>query len=405
MEIKVVTEDYRTCIEELEQKGFVKYVDNGENGLGGNVFTTTLTKNNLAVTVIHIVKIRLTYIVSETVEALSERLFYNKNYVAENIAGARTTLHMRETYRPGSSYVLQLKNQHFVMCDGGYLEEAPHLIAYLESLVPKGTKPVIEGWFITHPHHDHMEMFQTIANDTSLAERIYVDGIYMDMYDDAFAEKMNITSMFDAMRDAAAVLKSTDGEITKIYRPHAGQRYYFSDITVDVMQTMVQVPRENWNGWRKNLNEMSAWYMFNIEGQKYLNAGDADLGAMRAIMSTYDKEYLDMDIMVVQHHGINVHKEFTDFIKVKTLLYPYLGIDGVFAEGQDWPGSWQASVYRNEYLHSKVEECLSYGDGTKVLTFPYEVGTAVSLPLREDHFEFTGEAKERRINYKRGGVR
>lgn len=405
MEIKVVTEDYHICIEELEKDGFVKYVDNGEYGLNGNVFTTTLVKDNLSVTVIHQVKTRLTYIVYEAVEALSERLFYNENYVAENIAGARTTLHMRETYRPCSSYVLQLKNQHFVLCDGGYLEEASDLIAYLECLVPEGTKPVVEGWFITHPHHDHMEMFQTIADEPALAERIYVEGIYMDIYDDAFAEKMNITSMFDAMRGATAVLKTTNGEETKIYRPHAGQRYYFSDISVDVLQTMVQMPREKWTGWRKNLNEMSAWYMFNIEGQKYLNAGDADLGAMREIMQTYDQEYFDMDVMVVQHHGINVHKEFTDYIKVKTLLYPYWGIDGVFAEGQDWPGSWQASVYRNEYLHSTVEECLSFGDGTKVLTFPYKVGEAVSLPLREDQFEFTGEAKERRINYKRGGVR
>ena len=110
MDIKVVSEDYRTCIEELEQKGFEKYVDNGENGLNGNVFTTTLVKNNLSVTVIHYVKTRLTYIVTEVVEALSERLLYSERYVADHVAGARTTLHMRETYRPCSSYVLQLKN-------------------------------------------------------------------------------------------------------------------------------------------------------------------------------------------------------------------------------------------------------------------------------------------------------
>ena len=200
MEIKVVTEAYHTCVEELEHEGYIKYVDNGEDGLNGNVFSTTLAKDNMSVTVIHQVKNRLTYIVYEAVGALSERLLYKEDYVKENIPGAKTTLHMRETYRPCSSYVLQLKNQHFVMCDGGYLEEASRVIEYLESLVPKGTKPVVEGWFITHPHHDHMEMFRTIADDPALAERIYVEGIYMDMYDDAFAEHMNVTSMFDAMK-------------------------------------------------------------------------------------------------------------------------------------------------------------------------------------------------------------
>lgn len=405
MDIKVVTEDYRTCIDELKKKGFGKYVDNGENGLNGNVFTSTYVRDNQAVTVIHQVKNRLTYIVTDVVEALSGRLFYSEDYIAGNVAGAKTTLHMRETYRACSSYVIQLKNKHFLICDGGYLEEASYLIEYLEQLSPDGEKPIVEGWFVTHPHHDHMELFQTIANDSSLAERIYVEGIYMDMYDDEFAEKMNVKNLFDATRNAANVLKTPSGETTKIYRPQAGQRYYFSDITVDVMQTMVQMPREKWTGWRKNLNEMSAWYMFTIEGQKYLNAGDADIGAMREIMNTYDQEYLELDLMTVHHHGINVHKEFIDFIKVKTLLYPYLGIDGVYKEGQDWPGSWQASVYRNEYFHTKVKECLSFGDGTKILTFPYQVGTAESLLPLEQYHEITGPEKERRIDYKRGGAR
>lgn len=140
--------------------------------------------------------------------------------------------------------------------------------------------------------------------------------------------------MIDAVKHAATILRTTKGNPTEIYRPHAGQRYYFGDITVDVMQTMVQVPREKWHRWKKNLNEHSTWYMFTIEGQKFLNSGDADLGAMQGVMSIYDREFLDMEIMAVQHHGINVYQEFTDFIKVKTLLYPYYGIYGVFKEGE-----------------------------------------------------------------------
>lgn len=393
MEVKIVETDYRSCIKELEQNGFKKYVDNGETGLNGNVFTTTLQKGDLVVTVIHYVKTRLTYIVTENAVALSERLFYDESYIKDNKADAKTTLHMLETYRPGSSFVIQMKNGHFLVCDGGYLEELPHFIKYLEGLTPKGEKPVIEGWFITHPHHDHVELFRSFEADASYAERIIVEGIYMDIYDDELTEYVGAGPLFDAVDTAAKMLK------TNIYRPHAGQRYYFSDITIDIMQTMTQVPREKWFGWKKNMNELSTWYMFTIDGQKFLNAGDADFGAMQEVMKTFDREYLEMDMMAVHHHGINVHKEFTDFIKVKTLLYPYFGIDGVFQEGQDWPGSWQASVYRNEYLHTTVEECLSYGDGTKVLTFPYKVGTFLSLPLRGERVEFTGINKERRIQY------
>ena len=393
MNVKVVTGNYQDCLDELKKDGFEHYVDNGENGLNGNVFTTTLVKENQTATVIYEEKKNITYVVEEENATLSEHLFFKKEYIAENKEGAQTTLHMLETYRPGSSFVIQLKNQHFIICDGGYLEELPYLISYLESLVPKGVKPVVEAWMITHPHHDHVELFKSFENDESYADRICVEGIYLDVYSDEMQEYVSAGPLIDAVETAAKILR------TKIYRPHAGQRYYFSDITVDIMQTMVQVPREKWFGWKKNMNEMSTWFMFTIEGQKFLNAGDADLGSMKEIMETYDKEYLEMELMSVHHHGVNVHKEFTDFIKVKTLLYSYYGIYGAFKEGQEWPGSWQASVYRNEYLHSTVEESMSYGDGTKVLTFPYKVGAFVSLPRREERFEFTGTAKERRIEY------
>lgn len=400
MEVQVVTGDYQPEIERLQDIGYTKHSDNGETGLNNNVFTTTLTKDNQVATVIHMANTKITYIVFENDVAVSERMIYSEEYVAGNEADAKTTLHMLETYRPGSSFVIQLKNKHFVICDGGHVEELSHLLSYLEDLSPNRQKPIIEGWFMTHPHRDHVDILRGFVENPDYADRIFVDGIYMDLYDDELLEHVGVGPVLEVVDMAVKMLKTSEGKATRIYRPHAGQRYYFSDITVDVMQTMVQVPRNKWYRWKQNLNEMSAWYMFTIEGQKYLNPGDADLGAMQEIMSTYDREYLDMDIMAVHHHGVNVHNEFTDYIKVKTLLYPYYGIDGAFKEGMDWPGAWQASVYRNEYLHNMVEESLSYGDGTKVLSFPYEVGTAISLPLRGERYEFTGINKERRIEYK-----
>lgn len=402
MEVQVITGDDRPEIEKLEQSGYVKCYENGKTGLNNNVFTTILTKDNQVATVIYMANTQITYIVFEQDAALSERLFYKEEYLRDNEADAKTTLHMLETYRPGSSFVIQLKNKHFIICDGGHVEELPYLIDYLESLTPQGRKPVIEGWFITHPHRDHLGCLLGFLDNEDYEKRIFVDGIYMDIYDDDLSEHAGTGSLFEAINVVTEKLATSEGKLTRIYRPHAGQRYYFSDITVDIMQSMVQVPREKWYRWyrwKQNVNETSAWYMFTIDGQKYLNAGDADFGAMQEIMCTYDQEYLDMNIMAVQHHGVNVHNGFTDYIKVKTLLYPYYGIDGVFKEGQDWPGSWQASVYRNQYLHNRAEESLSYGDGTKVLVFPYKVGTAISLPRREERYEFTGTDKERRIEY------
>ena len=399
MEVKIVTDSYQSCIRDLEKNGFQKYVDNGEKGLNNNVFTTTLQKENQVVTVIHMAKQKLTYMVFEHDVALSKRLFNDDMYAVEHKEGAKETLHMLESYYIGNSFVLQLKNGHFILCDGGSKIELPYLISYLESLTPEGERPVVEAWFITHPHWDHAGVFLPFEEDASYADRVYVEGIYVEPFDDELLEQFPCGYLFAGIEKAASMLTNLDGTPTQIYHPHAGERYYFDDITVEVMLTRLQVPKEKWFRYKGNMNEVSVWYMFHIDGQKYLNAGDADLGAMKEVMEIYDKEYLEMDIMAVQHHGINVHNEFTDFIKVKTLLYPYLGIYGVYKEGLDWPGAWQASVYRNEYLQNKAQESMSYGDGTKILTFPYQTGTAISLPTRGERAELTGIDIERKIQY------
>lgn len=77
---------------------------------------------------------------------------YKDEYVKDNIAGAKTTLHMVELSDYGNSFVVQLKNGHFILNDGARLEDLEPLITYLEELPPKGEKPVIEAWMVSHPH-------------------------------------------------------------------------------------------------------------------------------------------------------------------------------------------------------------------------------------------------------------
>lgn len=383
--------DYKNYLGLLEQEGYKKHVDNGEEGLEGSVLTSVYTKDDLTVTVMHMKKLEKTYVAAEKIE-LSEHLFYSEEYIADNKAGAKTSLHMLELQFSGNCFILQLKNGHFIVMDGGNTQDAEYLLNYLESLTPKGEKPVVEGWFISHNHIDHIGIFKEFVSKPGYLDRILVNGIYMDVVSSSVATEAGDNAMAGlimSIRTATKDLKTSTGESTPVYRPHAGQTYYFNDIKIDVMQTMLQVPSENYyHGWTGNYNEKSVWLMCHIDGQKFLHAGDADFGAMKTIMATYNKECFEMDIMAVQHHGINVHNDFSDFIKVKTLLYPYFTTLGHFKADASWGGSFQVSVDRNEYLHEYVEEALSYGDGGKVLTFPYTVGKYKNVPLRPDRVKF-----------------
>ncbi|MBQ9392700.1 MAG: hypothetical protein IJU18_01740, partial [Oscillospiraceae bacterium] len=61
---------------------------------------------------------------------------------------------------------------------------------------------------------------------------------------------------------------------------------------------------------------------------------------------------------------------------------------GMYRSGETWGGAFQASEDRNAYLQTKVTDWLHYGDGGKILTFPYAVGSSQNIPARPDTTTF-----------------
>ena len=364
----------------LEEEGFTKYVDNGETGLDGAVYTATYTKDDLVLTVTHMTKLEKTYLTAAQGLPLSEHLLYQEAYTAGNQEGAKTSLHMLEMYDNGNSFVIQLKDGHFIVNDGGLAKDLPYLLDYLESLTSEGEKPVIEAWIISHAHGDHVGAFNELIKNSDNMERIIVEGIYFNEPSSTLCERLDssVVSQIRYMPMVARNLKTTKGTAPEIYRVQTGQRYYFNDITMDILHTQEQMVYGSYSG---DYNDSSTWCMFTIEGQKFLHAGDAEFGSVDVVMNTYDKEYFDLDVFAVFHHGINVYDYFTDFCTLKTVLYTNYRCGSYYGTGT------HAHEEENAHLIAASAESLAHGDGTKVLTFPYEVGTAKSLPAREWKYE------------------
>ena len=157
VELKGTTlEDYESYLATLENSGFTKYVDNGPDGLDKSVWNTIYIKDELVMTVMHIAKRNRTYISAGRDTPLSKHLFYQDKYVAGNRKNAKTTLHMSELHTYGDSFIIQLKNGNYILDDGGMPADVLYLLDYLEELTPEGQKPIIEGWFISHGHGDHL---------------------------------------------------------------------------------------------------------------------------------------------------------------------------------------------------------------------------------------------------------
>ena len=374
-------EDYRNYLNSLEKAGFKKHSDNGEDAMDGYAMTASYTKDGLTVTVSHAINLEKTYISAVKNMSLSEHLIYKDEYVKGVSEDAKTTLHMLQLNNNGASFVIQLKNGHFIIHDGGRTYDAPYLLDYLESLTPDGEKPVVEAWFISHAHGDHHGALMSIIDKKEWYSRIYVDGIYFMEPTKDFIE----TTTYDAYTDmwtlarSYVLFESSDGGQCKYYRPQFGQRYYFCDMYIDVCLTPEQFPLEAY--YSGDFNETSIWLMHHIEGQRTLIVGDTSYTGMNQSMSMFDESYLDVDVYAVSHHGINVYDYFTDFMTVKTALYPNWRVGSLWQDT-----STRTNLTRiedNKHLVESVAEAYSHENGTVVLSFPYKVGEAKILGQTE----------------------
>lgn len=362
-------EDYEAQLKKAEEYGFVKYADNGA-GLDQAVFCCTYVKDYFVLTICYYSYSKQISIAFYEDMPVSGHLIYQDCYVSENKEGARTKLHMLELHRMGNSLVFQLKNGHFLISDGGEYADMPYLLDYLESLTPKGEKPVIEAWIISHAHGDHCGALNALFDDSKCRERIRVEGIYFSEPSARITNKCDWSGeiLIARMKRIACFLRTCAGEPTPLYRPQTGQRYYFCDVTMDILFAQEQIPLEK---YKKDLNTSSTVCLFTVEGQKLFFSGDIHEEGLDFIMENYSREYLNVDILTLNHHGFNTYPKFTDYVSVKTLLLMLQKQLPI------------RKIRETKQFMAKTEESLAWGDGTKIFTFPYKSGSYECLPCRE----------------------
>ena len=213
-------ENYQAYLLTLEEHGFKKHVDNGEGLDNGAVLTATyINDEELVVTVTHIKNIEKTYVSINPDMELSPNLFYDVSYVADNKEGAETTLSLLEQFEVGNSFVIQLKNRHFIVSDGGVAEMLPYLLDYLEGLVPEGEKPIVDAWFFTHPHGDHMGIMNAFSEKSEYADRVCVEAIYYNMP----GANANAKAMVGGRQAGLDYLKAHKSELGSLYNGYVSQ--------------------------------------------------------------------------------------------------------------------------------------------------------------------------------------
>ena len=359
--------EYDAYITLLEKEGFTLYADSGEHGIHDNVYYAALQKDEMTLSVIYRARQSKLYVIAGEKENLSPHLIDSDAYragIKEGVSSSLTLLDQAKCQALGM--IFQLRNGHFLVIDGGNKgdDDAENLIKHLKALTPEGEKPVIEGWFLTHAHGDHGGVMQQFSDKQSLCDQVICNGIYYNTPNTDWQVKdPSVSSIYPAVELLTFMLQDENGEHPKIYRTIMGQRYYFCDITIEILTSTEFTPYANST---TDLNETSTVFIINVDGQKVFVQGDAETGAQHSVMNSFDRDYLTLDIYQVAHHGYNTLTEFVDYAAyIKTVIDPSRVLMDSVAE----PGA-------QPYLMEHSEEFYYQGRdrGTIRMTFPYQVG-------------------------------
>ena len=203
----------------------------------------------------------------------------------------------------GLCYIFKLANGNAIVIDGGYYydECAANVygaLAKLDVAKNENGQYIIEAWIFTHGHGDHNGVFNNFAP-------LYADKV----------DVLNFLYQFSANEDIGAVGGGKAGEEAfhelckeaypeaNFINPHVGLKYYFSNVTIDMLYT----PDVHWDTADNKItyyNDSSLIFDVLGGGTGFLCMGDAGEIAATRSWQLFEARAYQSGILQIAHHGM-----------------------------------------------------------------------------------------------------
>ena len=345
----------------LSYLGSNGYTCHATNDINGECCQATYYNDDYTVNVVYYNATGETFVTAEQRGTLSElqiapkyqTVSYETKYISPRLA------------QFGECDIFTLANGHFIIIDSAQPSNAELLIETLEEYAD-GETPVVDAWFFTHAHVDHIGACMEIGSNPDLVERVIVNGFYYSWPVDAgFRKESDYVDFMESMAKFYPDLdnfRDEDGDVTQRYKLHAGMAFYIQEITVDILMTQDQVMPSDYTG---GFNDSSTAYKLTIHSKHgsettFLILGDAHNGVCNRLMAKYSYDVLHPEFFTSLHHGGNDCTSFFQFIAPDYLIYTNGGTKS--STGYKW-------------LH---DNCLGY------------VTNGIEIAIRDDYdYDFT----------------
>ena len=336
--------EFDNYLQTLLDAGFMEYAT---NQIGENKFATLKNK--------------------ETVVTLSYRQYYNElkvvaqplgdlyprekdnKYKSKNIQSLFTGIKGENNIAySGMGIVIRLDDGSFIIIDGGAGDkdsvDSNKLLNILKEQSPKGTKkPVIAAWIFTHPHDDHIGMFNYFSDD--FHDQVIIESFYYNFCEFEKGREHFYNCMENYYSDVPTIM------------PHTGDKYYIRNSVIEVLFTH----EDHYPKIYSDINECSLVFTIEIEGQSIMITGDIGTIGTSRVYSAFG-DYVKSDILQLAHHGQNGSKAFYSKVDPTYVIVPV-----------SYP------VYEERYTENKANQWLV--DSPNVRQFLDFAKYSVTFPL------------------------
>lgn len=254
------------------------------------------------------------------------------------------------------SYVVQTKSGELFVVDGGNTEDAEYLLQFLCRI--QAGQPTITGWFLTHPHADHINAFIKIMERCS--DQVRIDTLYYHFPEREFIAMYENSDVYTIDAFQALNLKYK----MKTVIVQEGDCLRFQDVSFDVLYTTD-------NAFTVNaINNSSTVLRMNTGGCKVLFLGDLGMEAGDKLLGT-QRDTLHAEVVQMAHHGQSgVEKSVYESVCPSLCLWPtpqWLW-DNNQGKGSG-TGPWKTQKVRNWMADIGVKQHLVTKDGTGWVAF------------------------------------
>ncbi len=209
----------------------------------------------------------------------------------------------------GNSFIITTKDGKVIVMDGGHRTETPYFLEYLKAVTGQ-EKPHIDGWFLSHPHDDHCEVFLEVMEyhfcDVEV-DKIYLNFPPIDFYaqTDKWADGIlhEYESLRPLFRDKEQILH--DGDLFSIGKADFTVFYTFDPAFSDC-------------------NDSSLVFRMDLGGESVLFTGDCGEKAGEKVVDNWaESGLIHCDVCQMSHHGQNgCNKRFYETVAPSVCLWP-----------------------------------------------------------------------------------